>query len=294
VRDVDQPRRPEIGDSQYRVQFHLAQARAHRSRGEIELARAEYGQAIELESDLVEAYLGLSELSLPGMGYLEWLARLHETITPEHYLEIGIGRGHSLACAKPPTCVIAIDSAPKLSVPLSTETHIYCETSDEFFVKKRLTRLLNGQPLRLAFIDGLHIFSQALKDFINIERFCGPRSLVLIHDTIPLDEVTQRPQRQRSFYTGDVWKLVLCLKHYRPEFDLFTIATPWSGLTVVSGLDCASRVLSERYEEAMASFSVLPYSHIESDKQAKLNVVANDTSAVEARLKVRGLIGPPA
>jgi len=79
-------------------------------------------------------------------------------------------------------------------------------------------------------------------------------SVVLIHDTVPLDELTQRPDRQRKFYTGDVWKTVLCLKHYRQDLDIFTIATPWRGLTVVTALNPASRILGDRYQEGVLFF----------------------------------------
>ena len=102
------------------------------------------------------------------------------------------------------------------------------------------------------------------------------RSAVLFHDTVPLDEVTQRPDRQRKFYTGDVWKTILCLKHYRPDLDIFTIATPWSGLTVITGLDATSRIISENYNAAVARFMDMPYSEIANNLDGALNIVSND------------------
>jgi hypothetical protein len=93
--------------------------------------------------------------------------------------------------------------------------------------------------------------------------------------TVPLDEATQSRSCDTQFHTGDVWKTVLCLKHYRPDLDIFTIATPWTGLTVVTGLDPASRVLSERYEQAVARFVVTPFSAIEGRLNDALNVVPN-------------------
>src|SRR5450631_1084438 len=47
--------------------------------------------------------------------------------------------------------------------------------------------------------------------------------------------LAQTRARDTDFHTGDVWKTVLCLKHYRPDLDVFTIATPPTGLTVVTG-----------------------------------------------------------
>jgi hypothetical protein len=159
-----------------------------------------------------------------------------------------------------------------------------------FFAERRLTPLLDDQPLALAFIDGLHVFQQSLKDFMHVESFCGPRSVVLIHDTIPLDELTQRLDRQRKFYRGDVWKTVLCLKHYRPDLDIFTIATPPTGLTVVTGLDPTSRILTDQFEEAMARFVDTSFAVLEPILDTALNVVPNDWSIVQSHLKERGIV----
>src|SRR5262249_13239128 len=159
------------------------------------------------------------------------------------------------------------------------------ETSDAFFALDRPRSLLGGRPLSVGFIDGLHLFEQALKDFINLERYCGPRSIILMHDTVPFDEATQRRSRDTRFHTGDVWKVVLCLKHYRSDLDIFTIATPWTGLTVVTGLNPASRELSDRYEEAVARFIETPFSAIASCAGTSLNIVPNDWTIVETRLR---------
>jgi hypothetical protein len=80
---------------------------------------------------------------------------------------------------------------------------------------------------------------------------------------------------------------VLCLKHYRPDLEIFTIATPWTGLTVVTGLDSQSRVLGAAYEEAIARFIDTPYAEIELNPEVALNVVPNDWQVVEARLDAR-------
>ena len=215
--------RSELPPDDRRAHFHLARARAYRLIGDNAAAAAEFHAVLGFDPDEVQAHVGLAELKLPGDGYLAWLTRLHLALVPETYLEIGTARGQSLAHAQPPTRAIAVDPSPMPNIELKTETHIFCETSDAFFAKRRLNSLLVGRPLGMAFIDGLHTFQQSLKDFINIEAFCGPRSVVLFHDTIPLDEVTQRPKRERKFYTGDVWKTVVCLKRRRPDLDVFTV-----------------------------------------------------------------------
>jgi hypothetical protein len=34
--------------------------------------------------------------------------------------------------------------------------------------------LLGGLPVELGFIDGMHLFEFALRDFMNLERLCTP------------------------------------------------------------------------------------------------------------------------
>ena len=87
----------------------------------------------------------------------------------------------------------------------------------------------------------------------------------MLHDTWPLDEPTQSRDRDTQFHTGDVWKTVLCLKRYRPDLDVFTIATPWTGLTVVTGLDRSSDVLDKSYDEAVERFMDTQFSEIEPE-----------------------------
>jgi len=272
------------------AEHHLALAETYRFLGGKEEAVSHYRKALTYNRDLLQAHLGLASLRLPGDNYLTWLDRLYASRVPETVIEIGVNRGCSIARVKPPSIAIGVDPNPSLEHPLTAETHIFPETSDAFFARRGPKALLDGQPLGMGLIDGLRLYEQALKDFINIERYCGPRSMILVHDTLPLDEPTQKRTCTTQFYTGDVWKIVLCLKYYRPDLDIFTIATPWTGLTVVTGLDPASRVLSERFDEAVTKFIESPYAEFENRWEHELNIVPNDWSIVEARLKTRGVL----
>jgi hypothetical protein len=91
-----------------------------------------------------------------------------------------------------------------------------------------------------------------------------------------LDEPTQSRTRETEFHTGDVWKVVLCLKHYRLDLDIFTIPAAPAGLTVVTGLDPTSLVLKGKYDEAVARFVDAPFSAVEGVLETELNLVPND------------------
>lgn len=276
--------------SHSRTDYHLALGEAHRLLGENDMATGHYRAALAINPNLVRAHIGLATLRMPGDFYYTWLDRLYTALAPETVIEIGVAEGASLAFVRPPTIAIGVDPNPKAAFPLKANTHIFAETSDEFFSRRRHDSLLRGRPLSIGFIDGLHLYEQVLKDFINLERYCGPRSVILIHDTIALDEPTQSRACNTQFHTGDVWKTVLCLKHYRPDLDIFTIATPWTGLTVVTGLDPEARGLADRYEEAVARFIDMPFSDIENRLDTALDIVPNDWNVVEARLKARKVL----
>ena len=273
----------------HRANYHLELAESHRRLGETEAMASNYRAALTFNSNLPEAHHYLAKLRMPGDDYRVWLERLYVSLVPETVVEIGVGQGESLALLRPPTIAIGIDPAANVVVPFKAKTHIFAETSDEFFAQRRTDKLLAGRPLSIGFIDGLHLYEQVLRDFIYLEACCGPRSVILFHDTVPLNQTVQSRIRKTLFYTGDVWKTVLCLKHYREDLDIFTIAAPLSGLTVVTGLNPKSRVLTRNYEEAVARFIDLPFSEIESDLDTTLNLVPNDWRIVRARLEARGV-----
>jgi hypothetical protein len=270
-----------------RAEFHLALGRAHAVLGDADAARAELDTALSLDPDLWQAHFEQAKLRMPGELYWDWLSRFHELLQPKFYVEIGVASGMSICLARPPTCAIGVDPAPCISAPFATETHVFTETSNDFFARGRLNGFLGDQPLELAFIDGEHSFEQSLLDFINLERFCGAHSVILLHDTYPLNEATQERVQRTRFYTGDVWKTVFCLKNFRPDLEIFTIATAWSGLTVVAGLDPQSRVLPDYYRGIVEEFRDLPYAGVQDKLDTMLNLVPNSLPVVMDRLRPR-------
>jgi SAM-dependent methyltransferase len=75
------------------------------------------------------------EATRGAVSYLEVLDRLHRELTPAHYLEIGVGRGASLALARGPAT--GIDPIPALDGELPAMSRIVPLTSDDFFAQSR-------------------------------------------------------------------------------------------------------------------------------------------------------------
>lgn len=265
-------------------------AEAYRILGQRSQAVSYYKQALTMNPNFTRSHVALANLSMPGPNYLEWLKYFYTTLNPACIVEIGIYEGASLSLAPASAIAIGIDPTPRMLTAPKAETHLFAETSDTFFSRYGPGFILHNRIVDFSFIDGLHLFEQALKDFINLEKYSGPRSVILFHDTIPLDEPTQSRSANSDFYTGDVWKTILCLKYYRPDLKIFTIATPMTGLTVVTGLDATSTTLNKRFDEAVARFINTPYSTLEQSKEELLNIVPNDQKTVYQLLNKYGLL----
>lgn len=259
-------------------------ARRHMESGDrmrgIDLCR----EALAIDPACADAHLLLAAVALAGDDYLAMLERIQRHLRPRAYLEIGVGNGRSLALAGDETVAIGVDPQPQLAQPLKPSARVFCETSDRFFAARDVRAELGGQPPDLVFIDGLHLFEQALRDFINVERHSAAHTVVLLHDCYPLDEPTAARERRTDFWSGDVWKLILCLKKYRPDLAVHTLSALPTGLGVVRRLDPASRVLAEGFEALCREYVPLPYSALGDDKRAALNLVPSDWRTASALL----------
>jgi Methyltransferase domain len=244
-------------------------------------------QAVE-RADYSRAYTLMSHLALPGEDYFHVLARIHRHLRPRTYLEIGVSRGESLACVLPQTQVLGIDPAPRLARPPPANVRIYRETSDDFFAKYVPSAELGGQPVELAFIDGMHHFEFALRDFLNVERACSASSVILIHDCYPLDERTARREQVTGFWSGDIWRLVLLLRTHRPDLLVRTIATPPTGLGIVVNPDPASRLLAGRVDELIGEFLAKDFGVLAARKTEALGLIENRWAVIRELLDRRG------
>jgi hypothetical protein len=217
------------------------------------------------------------------MQYLDLLDRIQRHLRPRTYVEIGVRFGTSLQLALPGTTTVGIDPAADLRYPTPRRTRVFEQPSDEFFAEHDLAAVLGG-PVDLAFIDGMHLFEFALRDFVNLERAATPQSAILVHDCYPIDARSAARDRSTKLWSGDVWKLILLLRTHRPDLSVATVDAAPTGLGIVTGLDPTSTVLGDALDDILAEYRDLDYAAIEDDKAARLNRVPPDWPVVERLL----------
>lgn len=242
-------------------------------------------QAELMAPQLGQFHYSIAEAILPGIEYLQVLRQLHLFLKPINYIEIGVDKGESLKLAHLSTFSIGIDPEPQLQYELPSNSKIFAISSDEFFQNYNLLKELEGQRVNFAFIDGLHLFEQAIKDFCNLEKYSQKNTVICFHDTLPLDEITSRRNRVTRFWSGDVWKIVPILKQYRPDLKIFTVATKPTGLTIVTNLDPHSTILSENRDTIVDEFKNKRWIDNLKLRSAMLSVVSNDWQVIKGELQ---------
>lgn len=204
----------------------------------------------------------------------EFLAETHARLRPRNYLEIGVNDGRSLRLSRVPS--IGIDPAFRVTEPLRCDLHLVRSTSDAFFARRDpIVHLRSGRnPFRnlrrgrapfghylgrtvvdLAFIDGMHLFEYALRDFMNVERVAGPASVIVLDDMLPRSADEAARERHTGAWAGDVYKLIGVLGRYRPDLVLLPMDTEPTGVLVVLGADPADRRLTDAYEALVADWA---------------------------------------
>jgi hypothetical protein len=198
------------------------------------------------------------EILLEGPHYLEVFSELHRRLRPRTYLEIGTWKGSSLRIASCASLAVDRDFQLEEGVLGPKPICIFHQaTSDEFFASQDPVSILGG-PVDLAFIDALHVFEFALRDFIGTERSVRKSSIIVFDDPCPRDFYMARrtlvpevelPTKYEGYWTGDVWKIVPVLREYRPDITLTCVDTLPTGLATCTNLNPDDRTLMTKYDE---------------------------------------------
>jgi hypothetical protein len=174
----------------------------------------------------------------------EFLAQLHELLRPKVYLEIGVHTGQSLRLAQFSETAIGIDPNPMVGQPPANSV-IWPMTSDEFFEREHQWLQDNRGtgisyvPLRinLAFVDGMHLFENALTDFYNVEQFMAPGGIIVLDDVLPYNQAIAERVQPPGDWTGDVWKAYFQIADQRPDLEIYLVDTAPTGTMVIMNPD---------------------------------------------------------
>lgn len=223
------------------------------------------------------------------MEHYDLLHQAHTMLLPRRYIEIGISNGKSLALAGRNSSVIGIDPETACNDKLffhspETTPSLYKLCSDEFFMRNCYENEWGDLPFDIAFIDGLHLFEQALKDFINLEKRSGDTSIIFIHDCLPVNPAGAERDRHTMVWTGDVWKVIACLKTIRPDLEIVTFPVRPSGLAMVRRLDRNSTILQDSFNQLTECFMHEPLPQSMEERLERLSVTSELPSHALSRL----------
>ena len=151
-----------------------------------------------------------------------------------NYLEIGVAKGATFfnveAIEKH-----AVDPRFRFDTRTrsSYKNEIYhAMTSDEFFNEN----LQNPFSFDLIFLDGLHTYSQTLRDFLASQKLAHSKTIWLIDDTMPTDAIAAEADLSRvrearaaqgrpddETWMGDVFKVIAFIDAFLPQFSCFSL-----------------------------------------------------------------------
>ena len=165
------------------------------------------------------------------MNRHQLLRGLHRRVRPRTYLETGVADGQSMGLSRVPS--IGIDPAFHIEVEIQTDVHLARIGSDEFFAREDPIAHLPVDTVDLAFIDGMHLSEYALRDYLAVERFTHPASVVVFDDMLPRNVDEAARHRHTVAWTGDVYKAVQALRDHRPDLIVLEVDTEPTGTVVV-------------------------------------------------------------
>lgn len=181
------------------------------------------------------------------MSRYEFLRQAHGIIKPRTYLEVGVQTGASLALAEDAEVAIGIDPEPMVApMHRRLNQHLQPIRSTDFWgwAGNMVTYVVD-----FGYIDGSHLFEDALEDFIGLERRISPTGVIMFDDVLPYNEAIARRVQPPGDWTGDVWKVVEVLGAERPDIELTLVDVAPTGLLMVRNLFARSRVLANSYDK---------------------------------------------
>jgi hypothetical protein len=127
---------------------------------------------------------------------------------------------------------------------------IFSMTSDEFFAQD-VRGELSLPPIDLVYIDGMHLFEFALRDFIGAARLSNPTTVIVFDDVLPYNAAIAAREQPAGDWTGDVWKVIPIIEEYVDCVDWLVDVSPTGALVVTRWDPEDIKYLAENYDHIM-------------------------------------------
>jgi len=252
----------------------------------VDAARGALRELVSRAPDFPGALQALAHVTFPGPPYREVLRRLHVELRPDVYLEVGVEHGTSLQLAVHSRMVLGIDPVARpLPRELPPTTRLFHMTSDAFFESHSRSGLLGDARVELAFIDGMHRFEYALRDFHNAERWCAPGATLVLHDCLPVLDVAAVRDRRTTFWVGDTWKALEFLLLHRRDLFVAVVPTYPSGLVVVQTDQPEAARDNAALDAFCADYAPIPYPYAGGGWPAHYPLIENSEPGLSALVR---------
>ncbi|WP_319467863.1 class I SAM-dependent methyltransferase [uncultured Pseudodesulfovibrio sp.] len=211
------------------------------------------------------------------MTRIELINALCEKIGAKRYLEIGIREGEVLSQVRTPVRV-GVDPRPlieRLDPQLQSGldgVQIHPCESDVFFAK-------NTERFDIVFVDGLHLYEQAIKDILNAFNVLSAGGFVVVHDLLPGTAAEGSRQVKPGAWNGDVWKVMHDIHENHPQIKSVTVDSDF-GMGVLW-----TDEPEHRFDPVWRKgYPRMPFSVFEAERDVFMTVLEPDWSVIEARI----------
>lgn len=174
--------------------------------------------------------------------YYHRINRLAAMNRARSYLEVGVSNGATFFSVEVAE-KFAVDPRFKFDAAArqSPTQRFFEMTSDAFFALPECST----KKFDFIFLDGLHTFEQTFRDFCALSGNAHDDTIWMIDDVYPTDVFSAlRDQKQAAYYRkerggvgaswhGDVFKTVLAIHDFFPNYSLRTFATGGNRQTVL-------------------------------------------------------------
>jgi methyltransferase family protein len=220
----------------------------------------------------------------------QYMARVHEIVKPEVYLEIGVQSGASLVLAEGAGMAIGVDPEPGAfnAGNQRDNQRRFSQTADEYFACVSCER----PAINFGFVDGLHLVENALRDYLNIELHAAKGAVVLVDDVLPYNQDVAWRHQPPGDWTGDVFKLMSILGEYQPGLTQRLVDVTPTGALMVTGLDPRNVALEKQYDQIVADWT--PRHHVPDVVLGRVGALSADAALAQLAdemesLKKRGI-----